>query len=77
MHSESTWNTVWVTITEEEHSSLNRLEETIPELFQRAVVRQMGIDLFIYSLSLIEQHTTAQHATKKNKFHPVHPHSHF
>ena len=33
--------------TEEEQSSLKRLEETIPELFQCAVVRQMGIDLFI------------------------------
>ena len=32
---------------EEEQSSLKRLEETIPELFQYAVVRQMGIDLFI------------------------------
>ena len=32
---------------EEEQSSLKRLEETIPELFQCAVVRQMGIDLFI------------------------------
>ena len=37
------------TTTEEEQSSLKRLEETIPELFQCAVVRQMGIDLFIYS----------------------------
>ena len=33
--------------TEEEQSSLKRLEETIPELFQCAVVRQMGIDLII------------------------------
>ena len=33
--------------TEEEQSSLKRLEETIPELFQCAVVRQMGIDHFI------------------------------
>ena len=36
-----------ITTTEEEQSSLKRLEETIPELFQCAVVRQMGIDLFI------------------------------
>ena len=36
-----------VTTTEEEQSSLKRLEETIPELFQCVVVRQMGIDLFI------------------------------
>ena len=35
-----------MTTTEEEQSSLKRLEETIPELFQCAVVRQMGIDLF-------------------------------
>ena len=34
-------------VTEEEQSSLKRLEETIPELFQCAVVRQMGTDLFI------------------------------
>ena len=33
--------------TEEEQSSLKRLEETIPELFQCAVVRQMSIDIFI------------------------------
>ena len=32
--------------TEEEHSSLKRLEENIPELFQCAVLRQMGIDRF-------------------------------
>ena len=37
----------WITTTEEEQSSLKRLEETIPEFFQCALVRQMGIDLFI------------------------------
>ena len=36
-----------VTITEEEQTSLKRLKETITELSQCAVVRQMGIDLFI------------------------------
>ena len=43
-----------ITTTEEEQSSLKRLEETIPELFQCAVVRQMGIDLFIEKTMFIK-----------------------
>ena len=41
------WSLITSVITEEEQTSLKRLKETIPELFQCAVVRQMGIDLII------------------------------